>query len=308
MRRIAFFQGAGCGGGGACAGVVGLRLRCAGRQAFARRRAGGSRRPQGGSSCVGVCRSSGGDDCLFAVKANRPGSAILIMAMDAPSWERQIRRIAPGQNENCWAGFDVRRRRFLRRCFPPAPSAVPGSASPQVPADPPPDIEYAETVEKGRGRIEVRRLALSCEVVPHLRWPGAARVCRIERICERAGKTSRAVSRAVIGLPRARAGASRTAATIAAMSPCAKTPAVSAPATRRRRWRRCGTPCCGLCIPCRVPLPPSAQPSRKTALTPSPPQNTAFFELPCDSRQLLSIPTGSICRKSSSLGAVCASP
>ena len=201
MRRIAFFQGAGCGGGGACAGVVGLRLRCAGRQAFARRRAGGSRRPQGGSSCVGVCRSSGGDDCLFAVKANRPGSAILIMAMDAPSWERQIRRIAPGQNENCWAGFDVRRRRFLRRCFPPAPSAVPGSASPQVPADPPPDIEYAETVEKGRGRIEVRRLALSCEVVPHLRWPGAARVCRIERICERAGKTSRAVSRAVIGLP-----------------------------------------------------------------------------------------------------------
>ena len=68
------------------------------------------------------------------------------------------------------------------------------------------DIEYTETVEKGHGRIEVRRLALSREVASHLQWPGAARVCRIERTRERAGKTGRAVSRAVTGLPRARAG------------------------------------------------------------------------------------------------------
>ena len=91
--------------------------------------------------------------------------------------------------------------------FPPELNAALGSASPsQVPADPPPDIEYAETVEKGHGRIEMRRLALSREVVPHLQWPGAAQVCRIERTCERAGKTSRAVSYAVTSLPRVRAG------------------------------------------------------------------------------------------------------
>ena len=79
--------------------------------------------------------------------------------------------------------------------FPPELNAALGGASPQaLLAAPPPDIEYAETVEKGHGRIEMRRLALSREVAPHLRWPGAAQVCRIERTCERAGKTSRAVS------------------------------------------------------------------------------------------------------------------
>ena len=91
--------------------------------------------------------------------------------------------------------------------FPPALNAAPGSASPQaLLAAPPPDIEYAETVEKGHGRIEVRRLALSREIVPHLGWPGAARVCRIERTLERAGKTGRAVSYAVTSLPRFRIG------------------------------------------------------------------------------------------------------
>ena len=89
--------------------------------------------------------------------------------------------------------------------FPPALNAALGSSSPQVPADPPPDIEYAETIEKGHGRIEVRRLALSREVAPHLCWPGAARVCRIERTRERAGKIGRAISYAATSLPRSRA-------------------------------------------------------------------------------------------------------
>ena len=91
--------------------------------------------------------------------------------------------------------------------FPPELNAALGGASPQaLLAALPPDIEYAETVEKGHGRIEMRRLALSREVAPHLRWPGAAQVCRIERTCERAGKTSCSVSWAVTSLPRARAG------------------------------------------------------------------------------------------------------
>ncbi len=65
--------------------------------------------------------------------------------------------------------------------FPPELNAALGGASPQaLLAAPPPDVEYAETVEKGHGRIERTR--------------------------ERAGKTSRAVSWAVTSLPRARAG------------------------------------------------------------------------------------------------------
>ena len=86
--------------------------------------------------------------------------------------------------------------------FPPVPNAAPGNAV----ADPPPDVEYAETVEKGHGRFEIRRLAVSREAAPHLDWPGAAQVCRIERIRERAGKKpSREISYAVTSLPRARA-------------------------------------------------------------------------------------------------------
>ena len=75
-------------------------------------------------------------------------------------------------------------------------------------AAPPPDLEEAETVDKGHGRIERRRLWLSREVVPCLHWPGAAQVCRIERTRERAGKTSREISYAITSLPRARADAS----------------------------------------------------------------------------------------------------
>ena len=86
--------------------------------------------------------------------------------------------------------------------FPPELNAALGGASLQAPlAAPPPDVEYAETVEKGHGRIEVRRLALSREVASHLQWPGAARVCRIERTRERAGKTSCSVSWAVERTP-----------------------------------------------------------------------------------------------------------
>jgi hypothetical protein len=42
-------------------------------------------------------------------------------------------------------------------------------------------------------------------VVPHLDWPGAAQVCRIERTRTLGGKTSREVAYAVTSLPRGRA-------------------------------------------------------------------------------------------------------
>ena len=42
--------------------------------------------------------------------------------------------------------------------------ALGGTALPPVSATPPPDLEYAETIDKGHGRIEIRRLALSREI------------------------------------------------------------------------------------------------------------------------------------------------
>ena len=42
--------------------------------------------------------------------------------------------------------------------------------------------------------------------MPHLQWPGAAQVCRIERTREIAGKTSREISYAITSLTRKRAG------------------------------------------------------------------------------------------------------
>ncbi len=55
---------------------------------------------------------------------------------------------------------------------------------------PPPDLERAETAEKGHGRIEWRSIATTREIVPYLAWPGLAQVCRIERRREIAGQSS----------------------------------------------------------------------------------------------------------------------
>jgi predicted transposase YbfD/YdcC len=51
----------------------------------------------------------------------------------------------------------------------------------------------------------VRRLAATNEVVPVLDWPDLAQVCRIERIREVAGKTSREIAYAVTSLAPTRA-------------------------------------------------------------------------------------------------------
>jgi predicted transposase YbfD/YdcC len=70
---------------------------------------------------------------------------------------------------------------------------------------PPPDLRSAETTDKGHGRIEVRRLTATREIVPYLQWPDLAQVCRIERTREIAGKTSREVAYAVTSLAPERA-------------------------------------------------------------------------------------------------------
>ena len=59
------------------------------------------------------------------------------------------------------------------------------------PAILPPDLKTAKSVDKEHGRIEVRKIAVSAEVVPYLDWPGAAQVARIERTRETAERSAR---------------------------------------------------------------------------------------------------------------------
>ena len=67
----------------------------------------------------------------------------------------------------------------------------------------------AETVDKQHGRIETRKIAVSTEVIPHLEWPGAAQVARIERTRETAGKTSTEIAYIVTSLSAAEANPER---------------------------------------------------------------------------------------------------
>jgi hypothetical protein len=73
----------------------------------------------------------------------------------------------------------------------------------------PPDLATAETVDKGHGRLEVRAIATSAEVVPHLAWPGAAQVARIERTRHVAGRQSVEIAYVVTSLPASEAGPQR---------------------------------------------------------------------------------------------------
>jgi len=73
----------------------------------------------------------------------------------------------------------------------------------------PPDLKTAESVDKEHGRIEVRKIAVSAEVVPYLDWPGAAQVARIERTREIGGKVSSDTAYIVTSLTAAEAGPER---------------------------------------------------------------------------------------------------
>ena len=73
----------------------------------------------------------------------------------------------------------------------------------------PPDLRTAETVEKEHGRIEARKIAVSAEVAPHLEWPGAAQVARIERTREIGGKVSIEIAYIVTSLTAAEASPER---------------------------------------------------------------------------------------------------
>ena len=77
-------------------------------------------------------------------------------------------------------------------------------------------MSRAETFDKGHGRVETRRIMASAEVVPHLEWPGAARVARIWRERRIGDKVSTEVAYFVTSLSPAEAGPDRLLALVRA--------------------------------------------------------------------------------------------
>jgi hypothetical protein len=74
--------------------------------------------------------------------------------------------------------------------------------------------ERAARWDKGHGRIEWRQLEASAALAGYLDWPGAARVCRVERRRRLRGKESADVAHAITSLGPDRA----TAADLLALS------------------------------------------------------------------------------------------
>jgi hypothetical protein len=73
----------------------------------------------------------------------------------------------------------------------------------------PTDLREAETVEKGHGRIETRRIALSIEAVEYLDWPGLAQIARLERRRLIRGRESVEIVYLITSLPPGEAGPER---------------------------------------------------------------------------------------------------
>jgi len=85
-------------------------------------------------------------------------------------------------------------------------AAVPGqTAERRDPAD----LVRAETVEKGHGRIEIRRIRVRTKLPARLdqAWSGLKAICRIERIRELKDRCSRQVIYAITSLDPALVGA-----------------------------------------------------------------------------------------------------
>lgn len=64
-------------------------------------------------------------------------------------------------------------------------------------------------MEKGHGRIETRRIAVSDEIVSYLAWPGLAQVARLERRRTIRGKQTVEIVYLVTSLPPSQAGPER---------------------------------------------------------------------------------------------------
>ena len=87
--------------------------------------------------------------------------------------------------------------------FPPAEIIA---AEPGLTADKrrdPSDLTRAETIDKGHGRIETRRIRVRTKLPSRLdkKWPDITAICRIERIRETKDRCSREVIYAITSAP-----------------------------------------------------------------------------------------------------------
>jgi predicted transposase YbfD/YdcC len=83
--------------------------------------------------------------------------------------------------------------------------------SPATEWSPAPDLQQAETIEKGHGRIETRRLETTASVTEHLAasWPGLGQVCRLSRERIIRGTESTETVYAITSLTAGEAGPAR---------------------------------------------------------------------------------------------------
>src|SRR4051795_9908634 len=106
------------------------------------------------------------------------------------------------------AAITSSRSRATSRRWKPTSPWPSGRIPPSAERAPAPDVARVETVEKGHGRIEIRRLECSESLASSLsQWPGLRQVCRIERRRSLRGKDSIEVVHAITSLSRERADA-----------------------------------------------------------------------------------------------------
>src|SRR4051812_14167308 len=106
------------------------------------------------------------------------------------------------------AAITSSRSRATSRRWKPTSPWPSGRIPPSAEWAPAPDVARVETVEKGHGRIEIRRLECSESLASYLsQWPGLRQVCRIERRRSLRGKDSIEVVHAITSLSRERADA-----------------------------------------------------------------------------------------------------
>lgn len=85
-----------------------------------------------------------------------------------------------------------------------------GRIPPSAEWSPAPDLDCVETVDKGHGRIEVRRLESTASLNHHrAAWPGLRQVCRLDRRRTIGDKESVETVYAITSLPREKAAAAR---------------------------------------------------------------------------------------------------
>lgn len=86
-----------------------------------------------------------------------------------------------------------------------------GRIPPSAVWSPPPDLTQVETIEKGHGRIETRRLEVTASIAEHLApaWCGLAQVCRLTRQRTIRGETTNETVYAITSLGAGKADAAR---------------------------------------------------------------------------------------------------